>query len=150
MAVVPDIPIYTIKLMNRDANLIPLGVVVGNDRERVSFFRKLGDDFMSLFGGSSGLMRKKMNDLITNAKAELMQNVRNQFPNATAVYDAEFNFNTGNRYFEVVITGTAVIEKDKLPDYTNSDSRSSRRSSRKTPRKPKAKADRTRRRSRSH
>jgi uncharacterized protein YbjQ (UPF0145 family) len=146
MAFVPDIPIYTIKLMNRDATLIPLGVVVGNDRERVSFFRKMGDDFMSLFGGSSGLMRKKMNDLIKNAKSELQQNVRNQFPNATAVYDAEFNFNTGNRYFEVVITGTAVIEKDKLPDYT---SRSSSRRSPRTP-KAKAKADRTRRRHRSY
>jgi len=150
MAFVPDIPIYTIKLMNRDATLIPLGVVVGNDRERVSFFRKLGDDFMSLFGGSSGLMRKKMNDLIVNAKRELQQNVRNQFPNATAVYDAEFNFNTGNRYFEVVITGTAVVEKDKLPDYTKSGNRSSRRSPRKAKAKPKANADKTRRRHRSY
>jgi hypothetical protein len=67
-----------------------------------------------LFGGSSGLMRKKMTDLITRAKKELRENTAEQFPNATAIYDAEFNFNTGSSYFEVVLTGTAVIEKNKI------------------------------------
>jgi uncharacterized protein YbjQ (UPF0145 family) len=100
--------------MNTDSNLVPLGVVVGNDRQRVSLFRQIGDNFMSLFGGSSGLMRKKMTDLITRAKKELRENTAEQFPNATAIYDAEFNFNTGSSYFEVVLTGTAVIEKNKI------------------------------------
>jgi uncharacterized protein YbjQ (UPF0145 family) len=121
--------------MNTDPNLIPLGVVVGNDRERVSLLRKIGDDFMSLFGGSSGLMRKKMNDLIVRAKHELLKNVAEQFPTATAIYDAEFNFNTGNRFFEVVITGTAVIEKNKLNQNNNNNTRknkSSKRSSKKS------------------
>ena len=132
MPYLESVPIYTVKLMNTDSNLIPLGVVVGNDRERVSFLRKIGDDFMSLFGGSSGLMRKKMNDLIINAKHELNKNVAEQFPNATAVYDAEFNFNTGNRYFEVVITGTAVIEKNKLNKNNNSNTRKNKVSKNKT------------------
>ena len=57
-----SIPIYTVKLMNTDPNLVPLGVVVGNDRQRVSLARQIADNFMSLIGGSSGLMRKKMND----------------------------------------------------------------------------------------
>ena len=127
---IESVPIYTVKLMNTDSNLIPLGVVVGNDRERVSFLRKIGDSFMSLFGGSSGLMRKKMNDLIVNAKYEIQKNVAEQFPNATAVYDAEFNFNTGSRYFEVVITGTAVIEKNKLNK--NNNTRKSKSSKNKT------------------
>jgi len=132
MPYLESVPIYTVKLMNTDSNLIPLGVVVGNDRERVSFLRKIGDDFMSLFGGSSGLMRKKMNDLIINAKHELDKNVAEQFTNATAVYDAEFNFNTGNRYFEVVITGTAVIEKNKLNKNNNSNTRKNKVSKNKT------------------
>jgi uncharacterized protein YbjQ (UPF0145 family) len=123
----PEIPIFTVKLVNKDPNLVPLGVVVGSNRERVSFFRKLGDDFMSLFGGSSGLMRKKMNDLIHRAKSELLDNVKDQFPLATAVYDADFNFNTGNRYFEVVITGTAVIEKEKLNNHNNKNNNNTRK-----------------------
>jgi len=105
--------------MNTDPNLVPLGVVVGNDRQRVSLFRQIGDNFMSLFGGSSGLMRKKMTDLITRAKKELRENTAEQFPNATAIYDTEFNFNTGSSYFEVVLTGTAVIEKNKLNQNNN-------------------------------
>lgn len=125
--------------MNMDPNLILLGVVVGNDRERVSFLRKIGDDFMSLFGGSSGLMRKKMNDLIVNAKQELLKNVAEQFPTATAVYNAEFNFNTGNRFFEVVITGTAVIEKNKLNQNNNTrKSKRSKKTSKKNTRKSRS------------
>jgi len=73
-----------------------------------------------------------MNDLIINAKQELLKNVAEQFPMATAIYDAEFNFNTGNRFFEVVITGTAVIEKNKLNQNNNNNTRKSKHSKNKT------------------
>jgi uncharacterized protein YbjQ (UPF0145 family) len=116
--------------MNTDPNLVPLGVVVGNDRQRVSLARQIADNFMSLIGGSSGLMRKKMNDLITRAKKELRENTAEQFPNATAIYDTEFNFNTGSSYFEVVLTGTAVIEKNKINQ--NNNTRKNKSSKKKT------------------
>lgn len=115
------IPIYTVKLMNRqDKDIIPLGTVIGNDSERISLIRRVGDDFMGIFGWSSGIMRKKMNDLIENAKHDLQKNVAEQFPDATAVYDVDFNFNTNGTYtgskssLDLVITGTAVIEKQKI------------------------------------
>jgi len=115
------VPIYTVKLMNRqDKDIIILGTVVGNDSERISLIRRVGDSFMGIFGWSSGLMRKKMNDLIENAKQDLQKNVAEQFPNATAVYDVDFNFNTNGSSIgsksslDLVITGTAVIEKQKI------------------------------------
>jgi uncharacterized protein YbjQ (UPF0145 family) len=115
------VPIYTVKLMNRqDKDIIPLGTVVGNDSERISLIRSVGDDFMGIFGWSSGIMRKKMNDLVENAKDDLQKNVAEQFPEATAVYDVDFNFNTNGTIsgskssLDLVITGTAVIEKQKI------------------------------------
>jgi len=108
------VPIYTTHITNH-ANTIPLGLVVGNDRERISYLRHKIDSFLSLFGGSSGLMRKKMDDLITNAKFDLFKKTWQQFPEATGIYDVHFHVNNGERYLEVTITGTAVLEKDKLP-----------------------------------
>ena len=120
------VPIYTVKLMNRqDKDIIPLGTVIGNDSERISLIRRVGDDFMGIFGWSSGLMRKKMNDLIENAKQDLQKNIAEQFPNATAVYDIDFNFNTNGSStgskssLDLVITGTAVIEKQKINNNVN-------------------------------
>jgi uncharacterized protein YbjQ (UPF0145 family) len=122
MAGYKQVPIYTTHISNH-ANTIPLGLVVGNDRERVSYLRHAVDNFLTLFGGSSGLMRKKMDDLIKNAKLDLYKNTWQQFPEATGIYDAHFHVSNGTRHLEVTITGTAVIEKDKL--FTQNSKRSS-------------------------
>lgn len=115
------VPIYTIKLMNvqSKSELRPLGVVFGNDRERISLSRRMGDSFMGIFGWSSGIMRKKMNDLMQHAQDDLQQYIYERYPEATAVYDAEFNFHTDDDYMgntralQLTITGTAVVEKNK-------------------------------------
>jgi uncharacterized protein YbjQ (UPF0145 family) len=122
------IPIYTTELINPDPKkYVVLGLVVGNDRERISLARHVGESFMGIFGWSSGLMRKKMNDLVENAKADLMKQVAQKFPNATAVYGADFNFNTTVWHLDLNITGTAVIEVKEVNK--NIDSKKTRRSS---------------------
>lgn len=101
------------------SELRPLGVVFGNDRERISLSRRMGDSFMGIFGWSSGIMRKKMNDLMQHAQDDLQQYIYERYPEATAVYDAEFNFHTDDDYMgntralQLTITGTAVVEKNK-------------------------------------
>jgi hypothetical protein len=60
-----NIPVYTTKLTNTNPNIKLLGLVIGTDIERVSLARSEADDLLTTIGGSSGLMRKKMNDLIT-------------------------------------------------------------------------------------
>ena len=120
------IPIYTTELMNPDPKkYIVLGTVVGNDRERISLVRNVGESFMTMFGWSSGLMRKKMDDLVENAKADLMKQVAQKYPTATAVYGADFNFNTATWHLDLTITGTAVIEVKEL----NKNNAKTRRSS---------------------
>lgn len=107
------VPVFTTKFTGQK-NILPLGTVVGNDRERISLVRDVGERFMSIFGFSSGLMRKKMDDLVENAKEDLQKHVAKEYPEATAVYDADFNFNTTDWHLDLTITGTAVIEKDEL------------------------------------
>ena len=64
-------------------------------------------------------MRKKMNDLMQNAQDDLQVYINERYPEATAVYDAEFNFHTDDDYMgntralQLTITGTAVVEKNK-------------------------------------
>jgi len=94
MAFWGTLPVYTVKLTNTNPNIIPLGMVVGNDMERVSVARAVADDFMTTFGGSSGLMRKKMNDLVARTILELQKDTLQQYPRATAIYNAEFHFNS--------------------------------------------------------
>jgi uncharacterized protein YbjQ (UPF0145 family) len=148
-----NIPVYTTKLTNTNPNIKLLGLVIGTDIERVSFARSEADDLLTTFGGSSGIVRKKMNDLVAMAMKDLQKNIAEEFPEATAVYNAKLFFNTmdGKRRFainaltlgaeigvaiasdgeatslaklagnsvngsntteyELVITGTAVIEK---------------------------------------
>jgi len=107
------IPIFTTKF-NDQKNIHPLGTVVGTDRERISLVRDVGERFLSLFGFSSGLMRKKMDDLVENAKKDLQKHILKEYPEATAVYDADFNFNIRSWHLDLTITGTAVIEKNEL------------------------------------
>lgn len=94
MSYLAKIPVYTIKLMNTTPNITPLGIVIGNDIERVSVGRAWLDDMASFTGGSSGLMRKKMDDLFKKAMLDLQQNTAKEFPQATAIYNAKFYFNT--------------------------------------------------------
>jgi uncharacterized protein YbjQ (UPF0145 family) len=94
MAFGGTLPVYTVKLTNTNPNIIPLGIVVGNDMENVSVARAVADDFMTTFGGSSGLMRKKMNDLVARTILELQKDTLRQYPRATAIYNAEFHFNS--------------------------------------------------------
>lgn len=90
------IPVYTTKLTNTHPNITPLGVVVGNDLESVSLGRAWLDNMASFVGGQSGLMRKKMDDLFKKAMRDLQRNTAKEFPQATAIYNAEFHFNTMN------------------------------------------------------
>jgi uncharacterized protein YbjQ (UPF0145 family) len=90
----PNISIYTTELSNTHPNITPLGLVIATAVESVSLARAVGDDFMTIFGGSSGLMRTKMNKLIANAISNLKQYVAREFPRANAVYGVKFHFNT--------------------------------------------------------
>jgi len=111
MPYLAKIPVYTTKLFNTNKNIIPLGIVVGNSAERVSLGRAWLDDMASFGGGSSGLMRKKMDDLFKKAMRDLQQNTATEFPKATAIYNAEFHFNTmegGNP--SLIKSGTAIVQ----------------------------------------
>ena len=104
------IPVYTTKLMNTHPNITPLGIIIGNNMERVSLPRALADDYSSFTGGRSGLMRKKMDDLVKNGLKDLQKNVAKEFPQATAIYNAEFHFNTmegGNP--DLIKAGSSII-----------------------------------------
>jgi uncharacterized protein YbjQ (UPF0145 family) len=125
MSLFKPVPVLTTKLIGQK-NVLPLGTVVGNDRERISLVRNVGESFMTLFGWSSGLMRKKMDDLVENAKQDLQKNVLAQYPEATAVYDADFNFSTSTWHLDLTITGTAVIEKNELNSNNSNKSKSRR------------------------
>jgi len=111
-----SIPVFTTKIEGPEFNskkLKSLGAVIGSDRERISLLRTWGESFMSIFGGRSLLIRKKMDDLIRNAKANLIKNAMTEFPRATAIYDAEFRFESSSffrNYLDCVITGTAVMD----------------------------------------
>lgn len=97
------IPVYTTKLTNTHPNIKPLGLVIGIDVERISLARSATDDLLTTFGGSSGIVRKKMNDLVAMAMKDLQKNIAEEFPEATAVYNAKLFFNTmdGKRRFAV-------------------------------------------------
>jgi uncharacterized protein YbjQ (UPF0145 family) len=94
MAYLAKIPVYTTKLFNTDKHISPLGLVVGYNMQSVSVGRAWLDDMASFLGGSSGLMRKKMDDLFKKAMRDLQKNTAIEFPKATAIYNAEFFFNT--------------------------------------------------------
>lgn len=67
------IPVYTTKLTNTHSNIKPLGLVIGIDVERISLARSATDDLLTTFGGSSGIVRKKMNDLVAMAMKDLQK-----------------------------------------------------------------------------
>jgi len=111
MAYVARIPVYTTKLFNTNKHITPLGVVIGNDIESISLGRAWLDDMASFTGGSSGLMRKKMNDLFKKAMRDLQRNTATEFPEATAIYNAEFHFNTMEGEDSGLIkVGSAIVQ----------------------------------------
>jgi hypothetical protein len=127
------IPILTARLTSIPENekYEELGTVIGYDRERISFLRRLGDSFMSFFGGSDGLIRKKVNDCIDNAKKDIRKKAVAEFgSDVTHIYQAEFNMSTFSSiwdYLECQIQGVAV---KKLPPSENK-KKSSKRNTRK-------------------
>jgi len=119
------IPIFTLPINSAEFNTKKyksLGAVIGTDRERISGLLTLIDDILSysfyipLLGDRDKLIKSRMDDLIRNAKANLIKNTMKEFPNAVAIFDAKFelkNASSLRNYLDCMITGTAVSQREE-------------------------------------
>ena len=126
------LPILTTRLwaIPADQKYEELGTIIGYDKERISYLRRLGDSFMSFFGGSDGLIRKKVDNCIDRAKADMRAKAIKEFgSDVTHIYQADFTMSSYAEYRDYLECRIEGIAIKKLPSSGSNSKNSSKNSS---------------------
>ncbi len=98
---------------------VPLGAVFGKRIEAISLFRGFAAGIQGLFGGQIGMVEKKIQDVMEGAKADLLKEVNQKYPQAQSVIGLQIQItdvgrDDKNQFILATAQGTAVGAKQSF------------------------------------
>ncbi len=98
---------------------VPLGAVFGKRIEAISLFRGFAAGIQGLFGGQIGMVEKKIQDVMEGAKADLLKEVNQKYPQAQSVIGLQIQItdvgrDDKNQFILATAQGTAVGTKQSF------------------------------------
>jgi len=110
-----SIPLFSRNYFDTQKQM-PLGAVFGKRIEAISLFRGLAAGIQGLFGGQIGMVEKKIQDVVEGAKADLMREIQQKFPQAQSVIGLQIQItdigrDEKNQFILATAQGTAIGAK---------------------------------------
>lgn len=110
-----SIPLFSSNYFDTQKQM-PLGAVFGKRIEAISLFRGLAAGIQGLFGGQIGMVEKKIQDVVEGAKADLMREIQQKFPQAQSVIGLQIQItdigrDEKNQFILATAQGTAIGAK---------------------------------------
>ncbi len=113
-----SIPLFSSNFFDTQKQ-VPLGAVFGKRIEAISLFRGFAAGIQGLFGGQIGMVEKKIQDVMEGAKADLLKEVNQKYPQAQSVIGLQIQItdvgrDDKNQFILATAQGTAVGAKQSF------------------------------------
>ena len=110
-----SIPLFSNNFFDTQKSM-PLGAVFGKRIEAISLFRGFAAGIQGLFGGQIEMVEKKITDVVEGAKADLLKDVQQKYPQAQSVIDlkvqvTDIGRDERNQFILATVQGTAIGPK---------------------------------------
>jgi uncharacterized protein YbjQ (UPF0145 family) len=110
-----SIPLFSSNYFDTQKQM-PLGAVFGKRIEAISLFRGFAAGIQGLFGGQIGMVEKKIQDVVEGAKADLLKDLQQKYPQAQSVIGFQIQItdigrDEKNQFILATVQGTAVGAK---------------------------------------
>lgn len=110
-----SIPLFSNNFFDTQKSM-PLGAVFGKRIEAISLIRGFAAGIQGLFGGQIEMVEKKITDVVEGAKADLLKDIQQKYPQAQSVIDlkiqiTEIGRDERNQFILATAQGTVIGPK---------------------------------------